>query len=197
MSRQAIVERKTTETQITVEWKIDGAGNAEICTGIPFMDHMLTLFARHGFFDLKVEAEGDLEVDAHHTMEDLGLTMGKALSQALDDKAGIHRYGFFYLPMDETLARVVVDLSGRPCLMYDVDVPRGHMLGGMDVRLFREFMQAFTNAAALNLHIDLIRGEDMHHIFEAIFKGLARALDMATRMEPREKSIPSTKGTLV
>ncbi len=194
--RTAQLERNTRETKIAMSFAIDGSGNAKVNTGMPFMDHMLTLFARHGYFDIDIKAEGDLEVDAHHTMEDLGIVLGKVINQALADKVGIRRYGCFSLTMDETLVNVALDLSGRPYLSYNVTTPVDHV-GGIGARLFHEFFQALTNNLALNLHIDLVRGEEIHHILEAVFKGFAKALDMATQIEPREKSIPSTKGILV
>lgn len=197
MSRQASIDRETAETRISISLELDGSGQIETATGLPFMDHMLTLFAKHGFFDLQVDAKGDLEVDAHHTMEDLGIVLGQAIAKAVGDKRGITRYGFFMVPMDETLARVVLDLSGRPCLRYSVDIPRGYHLGPIDVQLFHEFFQALANAAAMNLHIDILRGVDVHHQIEGIFKAFARALDMATTIDPRQTDIPSTKGTLV
>ncbi len=196
MGRQATIERRTTETQIRVAITLDGTGRAQVDTGLPFMDHMLTLFARHGYFDLEVLARGDLQVDAHHTMEDLGLVLGQAIRQALGDKKGIHRYGFFLLPMDETLVRVVLDLSGRPWLTWQAPFPVAE-INGLSVRLFREFFQALTNTLALNLHVDVLRGEEAHHIAEGIFKGFARALDQAVSLEPRETAVPSSKGTLV
>ena len=187
--------RKTRETKIAVELDLDGSGKSEISTGIGFMDHMLELFARHGKFDLKVKAAGDLEVDAHHTMEDLGLVMGEVFSQALGDKAGIRRYGSFLLPMDETLVLIALDLSGRPYLVYDL-VPPVEKVGTLDTALFHEFFQAFCVKAGINLHIRLLTGGEIHHIFEAVFKGLARALEQAVSHDPKEKGIPSTKGIL-
>ena len=195
MKRRAQEERNTKETQISMDFTIDGGGTSEIDTGIPFMDHMLTLFARHGYFDLTVKATGDLEIDAHHTMEDLGIVLGKTIRNALGDCKGIRRYGFFLLPMDETLARVVIDLSGRPCLIWKV-TPPADRVNDIDSRLFREFFQALTNSLGANVHVDLIRSEEIHHAFEAIFKGFARALDAATMPESREPSVPSTKGIL-
>ena len=187
--------RKTRETKIAVELDLDGSGKSEISTGIGFMDHMLELFARHGKFDLKVTAEGDLEVDAHHTMEDLGLVMGEVFSQALGDKAGIRRYGSFLLPMDETLVLIALDLSGRPYLVYDL-IPPVEKVGTLDTALFHEFFQAFCVKGGINLHIKLMTGGEIHHIFEAVFKGLARALEQAVSHDPKEKGIPSTKGIL-
>jgi imidazoleglycerol-phosphate dehydratase len=194
-ARTATVERNTSETQITVTVDLDGTGTGSIDTGIPFTDHMLTLFTRHGYFNLDVKAVGDLEIDEHHTMEDLGIVLGTAIREALGDKRGIRRYGFFVLPMDETLVRVALDLSGRPCLVYNVP-SEVQFIKGMDVRLFREFFQGLTNALALNLHIDLVRGEDVHHIIEGVFKAFARALDVAVGYEPRETGVPTTKGLL-
>ena len=187
--------RKTRETKIAVELDLDGSGKSEISTGIGFMDHMLELFARHGKFDLKVQAAGDLEVDAHHTMEDLGLVMGEVFSQALGDKAGIRRYGSFLLPMDETLVLIALDLSGRPYLVYDL-VPPVEKVGTLDTALFHEFFQAFCVKGGINLHVKLMAGGEIHHIFEAVFKGLARALEQAVSLDPKEKGIPTTKGIL-
>ena len=187
--------RKTRETKIAVELDLDGSGKSEISTGIGFMDHMLELFARHGKFDLKVQAAGDLEVDAHHTMEDLGLVLGEVFGQALGDKAGIRRYGSFLLPMDETLVLIALDLSGRPYLVYDL-VPPVEKVGTLDTALFHEFFQAFCVKGGINLHVKLMAGGEIHHIFEAVFKGLARALEQAVSPDPREKGIPSTKGIL-
>ena len=187
--------RKTRETKIAVELNLDGSGKNEIRTGIGFMDHMLELFARPGKFDLKVQAAGDLEVDAHHTMEDLGLVMGEVFSRALGDKAGIRRYGSFLLPMDETLVLIALDLSGRPYLVYDL-VPPVEKVGTLDTALFHEFFQAFCVKGGINLHIKLMTGGEIHHIFEAVFKGLSRALEQAVSHDPKEKGIPSTKGIL-
>jgi len=193
--RQATEERKTTETNIKMTFDVDGTGASTLDTGIPFMDHMLTLFAKHGFFDLDIKASGDLDVDAHHTMEDLGIVMGTAIRKALGDKRGICRYGFFILPMDETLARVVIDLSGRPHLSYNVECPV-NQINGINIRLFHEFFQGLTHNLMLNLHIDVIRGDEAHHIHEAVFKAFAKALDQATQLESREKGLPTTKGIL-
>ncbi|MFA4943179.1 MAG: imidazoleglycerol-phosphate dehydratase HisB [Lentisphaeria bacterium] len=194
--RQATVSRTTRETDITVKLVLDGSGRAAVKTGVPFMDHMLTAFAKHGFFDLEVRATGDLEIDAHHTLEDLGLVLGQALREAVGDKAGIRRFGTAFVPMDEALARVVLDLSGRPYLGFRVPRPGGLPVGGVDPRLFREFFQALVNTAGLTLHLDLLAGEEMHHIFEAAFKAFGRALDQAVAAEPRCPGIPSTKGAL-
>ena len=193
--RTAEIERKTNETSIYVKWDLDGSGKSEIDTGIPFMDHMLTLFARHGGFDLTVHAEGDLEVDCHHTMEDLGLTMGHALTQALGSKECIRRYGNFLLPMDESLALVALDLSGRPFLVYDVE-PSAEYIKDLDTALFREFFQAFAVKGGLTLHIRMLSSGEVHHMFEAVFKGLARALATAVSIDPCGNGVPSTKGVL-
>ncbi len=193
--RFAEIRRTTRETDISVKLTLDGGGSADVDTGIPFMDHMLTLFAKHGFFRIEVKAKGDLDVDYHHTMEDLGLTFGEALGRALGDKAGIRRYGSCILPMDEALALVALDLSGRPLLVFDVKSP-APMIRDLDVRLFHEFFQALSVKAGMNLHIRLLAGEEVHHAFEAIFKGFARALDQAVGFDPRVEGILSTKGTL-
>ena len=189
------VSRKTAETDISVYIDLDGKGSAEVSTGIAFLDHMLTLFARHGFFDLKISAKGDLEVDCHHTMEDLGLVMGEAFAQAAGDKKGIRRYGNFLLPMDETLVLVALDLSGRPGLYYDV-TPPANILNNIDCRLFHEFFYAFCVKCGLNMHIKMLASCETHHLFEAIFKGVAKALDQATSYDPRIEGVLSTKGSL-
>ena len=193
--RTGEINRNTTETSIYVKWNLDGTGKSEISTGIPFMDHMLTLFARHGGFDLTVQAQGDLEVDCHHTMEDLGLTMGHALTQALGMKEGIRRYGSFLLPMDESLALVALDLSGRPFLVYDVEPPAEY-IRDLDTALFKEFFTALTVKGGVTLHIRMLSSGEVHHVFEAIFKGFARALAEAVSADPRMPGIPSTKGIL-
>lgn len=195
MKRASSLARKTRETDIAITLKLDGSGKNSISTGIGFMDHMLELFARHGKFDLTVKAEGDLEVDAHHTMEDLGLVLGEAFAEALGNKAGIRRYGSFLLPMDETLVLTALDLSGRPMLVYDL-TPPVEKVGNLDTALFHEFFQAFCVKGGINLHIKLLAGGEIHHIFEAVFKGLARALEQAVSKDPREDGIPSTKGIL-
>lgn len=195
MSRTSEISRKTRETDIEAVLNVDGTGTGRISTGIGFMNHMLELFARHGKFDLSVTAKGDLDVDAHHTMEDLGLVLGEAFSRALGNKKGIRRYGNFMLPMDETLVLVALDLSGRPMLVYDLTPPT-EKVGTLDTALFHEFLQAFCVKAGLNLHIRLLAGGEAHHIFEAVFKGLARALEQAVSIDPRENGIPSTKGIL-
>ena len=195
-SRIAKITRTTKETQIEMELNVDGTGVSSIDTGVPFFDHMLTLFAKHGLFDLKVKATGDIDVDYHHMVEDTAIVLGQALKQALGDKGGIRRYGFFLLPMDESLARVALDLSNRQAFVYNVDY-QFPMVRDFSIVLVKEFFQAFANDAACNLHITLEYGEEPHHIAEAIFKGFARALDMATTVDPRlGGALPSTKGTL-
>ena len=194
--RIASRERNTKETRVRIELALDGAGEARVDTGIPFFDHMLTLFARHGLFDLTVEARGDIEVDYHHTVEDVGIVLGDVLKNALGEKRGIRRYGFFVLPMDEALARVAVDLSNRTAFVYRVDYADA-LVRDFNIGLVREFFQAFANAAACNLHIHLEYGTEPHHIAEAIFKCAARALDAAVAADLRAGDAPmSTKGTL-
>ena len=195
MGRTAKAERKTKETQITVDLELDGSGAAEIETGIPFFNHMLEIFARHGLFDLKIRAKGDIEVDYHHTVEDVGLTLGQAFKQALGDKQGISRFGEAAVPLDEALAQVVVDLSGRPYLSYNVKIRPGRV-GDFDTDLPHEFFQALANQLGMNLHINVTQGENPHHIIEACFKALARAMEKATRMDQRIKGVLSTKGSL-
>ncbi len=195
MPRTAVVERVTKETRIRLSLGLDGTGEAKICTSVPFLDHMLDLFSRHGLFDLQVEAQGDIDIDFHHTVEDIGIVLGEALKRALGGKEGIRRYGQATVPMDETLASVAVDLSGRPFLCYNVAVPRVK-IGEFDVELVKEFFQAFANTGGLNLHINLAYGENVHHIVEACFKAFARALDEATRMDERITGVLSTKGRL-
>lgn len=195
MKRYAEIERNTRETRIKAAITIDGKGTGSISTGVAFMDHMLTLFARHGLFDLTVKAEGDLDVDAHHLFEDLGLVLGDALAKALGDKAGIKRYGSFLLPMDETLVMIALDLSGRPGLYYSVNPP-AQTVGGVDPRLFHEFFQALCVKGGINMHIRQIVSEETHHLYEAIFKGFAKALDIATSYDERIDGVLSTKGCL-
>jgi imidazoleglycerol-phosphate dehydratase len=195
MSRQATVERKTSETDITIKLDIDGKGDAKIDTGVGFFDHMLTLFAKHGFFDLEVGAKGDLEVDGHHTVEDVGICLGKAFSEALGDKSGITRYGFFILPMNEALATVALDISGRPYLAYNMDLSASQV-GGFDTDLTHEFFQAFITNAGVSLHIRLQAGTNPHHVIEAVFKAFGKAMDRACRIDPRIIGVQSTKGML-
>lgn len=195
MAREATVERKTTETDITVRLNVDGAGESQIDTGVGFFDHMLTLFARHGLFDLEIKARGDLEVDGHHTVEDVGICLGEAFNKALGGKEGITRYGFFILPMNEALATVSVDISGRPFLAYNVDLS-AQAIGGFDADLTHEFFQAFVNNAGLTLHVRLQAGTNPHHIVEAIFKGFGRAMDAASTVDPRITGVQSTKGVI-
>ena len=194
--RIAKLNRSTGETQIEIELNVDGRGVSKINTGIPFFDHMLTLFSKHGLFDLNVTASGDIDVDYHHMVEDVGIVLGQVFRQALGKKQGIRRYGFFLLPMDESLARVVIDLSNRQAFVYKVDY-QFPMVRDFNIVLVKEFFQAFANNAICNLHIHLEYGEEPHHIAESIFKCFARALDMATTIEPRlNGDLPSTKGTL-
>lgn len=193
--RLARVERNTKETTITVEVNLDGTGRAELATGVAFLDHMLDQVARHGMLDLTVRAQGDLHIDAHHTVEDIGITFGQAVRQVLGDKAGLVRFGHAYVPLDEALSRVVLDLSGRPGLEYHVPFTRA-MIGGFDVDLTHEFFQGFANHALVTLHIDNLRGQNAHHQAETVFKAFARALRMAVTRDPRAEGVPSTKGTL-
>jgi imidazoleglycerol-phosphate dehydratase len=196
MSRKAEIHRKTNETEITISLNIDGTGRATIDTGIPFMDHMLRLFSAHSFIDLDITARGDIDVDHHHTIEDIGICLGTAINEALGSRKGIARYGEAHLPMDETLARVVLDLSNRPFLSYNVPSSVRHS-GSFDVGLIKEFLRAFVNHGGITLHVDLIHGEEPHHIAEAIFKGLARAMDSAVAPDQRlGGGIRTTKGTL-
>lgn len=195
MSRQVSVERTTKETQIRLSLNIDGAGEGKICTSVPFLDHMLNLFARHGLFNLEVEAQGDVDIDFHHTVEDIGIVLGDAFRKALGDKAGIRRYGHAVVPMDETLAEATVDLSGRPYVVFQVDLPKVK-IGDFDVELVREFFVAFATNCGLNLHLRLEYGDNVHHIVEACFKAFARAMDQATQLDERIKGVMSTKGKL-
>jgi imidazoleglycerol-phosphate dehydratase len=196
MTRTAKIERKTLETNIVVELNIDGTGSGEIDTGIPFLDHMLDQVRRHGQFDIVIKAKGDLEVDAHHTVEDTGITLGQAFNKALGDKKGIRRYGHAYVPLDEALSRVVIDFSGRPGLEYHAEYPRA-LIGDFDVDLVYEFLQGFVNHAQATLHVDNLRGSNAHHIAETIFKALGRTLRYACEIDPRmENQLPSTKGAL-
>jgi imidazoleglycerol-phosphate dehydratase len=195
MGRTGKIERKTKETDISVALNVDGSGKAEVETGMPFFDHMLDIFTRHGFFDVTIKAKGDLKVDYHHTVEDVGLALGQTFKDALGDKQGIRRFGEASCPLDETLAKVVVDLSGRPYLSYNVKIRPGRV-GDFDTDLPHEFYQAFANQLGMNLHMDVIRGENPHHIIEACFKAFARAMDMATSFDPRIEGVLSTKGSL-
>jgi imidazoleglycerol-phosphate dehydratase len=195
MGRTGTVERKTKETEIVASVDLEGSGKADIETGMPFFNHMLDSFSRHGLFDIKVQARGDLEVDYHHTVEDVGLALGEAFKKALGDKQGIRRFGEASCPLDETLAKVVIDLSGRPYLSYHVKIRPGRV-GSFDTDLPHEFYAAFTNQLGMNLHIDVIRGENPHHIIEACFKAFARAMDMATGFDERIRGVLSTKGSL-
>ena len=193
--RTAEVTRNTKETQIRVKVNLDGKGVAKLSTGLPFLEHMLDQVARHGMIDLGVQAIGDLHIDAHHTVEDIGITFGQALRQAVGDKAGLTRYGHAYVPLDEALSRVVIDLSGRPGLEFHVDFTRA-MIGTFDVDLTHEFFQGFVNHAFVTLHVDNLRGDNAHHQAETVFKAFARALRIAVSRDPRAAGIPSTKGTL-
>jgi len=195
MTRAAAIERVTNETRIKLSLNVDGKGDVKICTSVPFLDHMLNLFARHGLFDLEVEACGDIDIDFHHTVEDIGIVLGEAFKQALGDKKGIRRYGQATVPMDETLASVAIDISGRSYLVYHVALPKVK-IGEFDVELAREFFQAFANHCGLNLHINVMYGENVHHIIEACFKAVARAMDLATQFDPRVDGVLSTKGVL-
>jgi imidazoleglycerol-phosphate dehydratase len=196
MSRKAMVERSTAETQVQLELELDGTGQAQIRTGVGFLDHMLELFAKHGGLDLSVTARGDLHVDQHHTVEDVGICLGQALRQALGDKAGIRRYGHFTLPMEETLVTTALDLSGRYFLVFQAQFPTPK-IGEFDSELVQDFWQAAAANALCNLHILLLHGRNSHHISEAIFKSAARALRMAVDLDPRQTGVPSTKGTLI
>jgi imidazoleglycerol-phosphate dehydratase len=194
--RIARIERNTKETQISVSVNLDGSGEGRFASGLPFLDHMLDQVARHGLIDLDVEAKGDLEIDAHHTVEDIGITLGQALAKAWGDKRGLRRYGHAYVPLDEALSRVVVDLSGRPGLEYEVSFPRAR-IGDFDVDLFREFFQGVVNHAGMTLHIDNLKGRNAHHIIETVYKAFGRALRMAVEHDPRMgDTMPSTKGSL-
>ena len=195
MTRRAQINRKTSETAIRIDLTIDGRGESKIATKIPFFDHMLTLFARHSLVNLAVEADGDIEVDFHHTVEDTGIALGQAFAQALGDKRGIRRYGWALLPMDETLARVAVDFSGRPFLEFRA--PQGvASIGAFAFQLVEEFLRGFAVHAGTNLHVEILYGRDAHHMAEAIFKGLAKAVDQACQLDPRVEGVPSTKGSL-
>lgn len=197
MYRKAKINRNTKETQISVDLNIDGTGLYQIKTPIPFLNHMIEQFARHGLFDLKLKAKGDVHIDLHHTVEDVGIALGEAFAKALGNKAGIRRYGFATLPMDEVLATVALDFCGRPCMVYNLPLKKGSIGEKFDVELVYEFFQGFTNAAKINLHINAWYGRNKHHIVESVFKAFAKACDMATQVDARIKGkIPSTKGKL-
>jgi imidazoleglycerol-phosphate dehydratase len=195
MARQAQVNRDTQETQISVKLNLDGSGSAKLASGIPFLDHMLDQIARHGLVDLEVKAKGDLHIDAHHTVEDIGITLGQAFAKAIGDKKGVRRYGHAYVPLDEALSRVVIDLSGRPGLEMSGKFTRARV-GDFDVDLVREFFQGFVNHALVTLHLDNLKGVNAHHQVETLFKAFGRALRMAVELDPRVKGVPSTKGKL-
>ena len=194
-ARRAEIERKTAETQISIKLNLDGEGTCDIATGIGFLDHMLTLLAKHSFMDLTVKAKGDLEVDSHHTVEDIGIVLGEALREALGDKAGIHRYGNCFIPMDETLAQVCLDFSGRPFLVFGAEIPK-IQLGNYDAEMTEEFFRALAVHCGLTLHIRVLYGSNVHHIIEAIFKAFARAVAEAAAVDPRVKGVMSSKGVL-
>ena len=193
--RRGRVQRDTKETKITLELALDGEGKSQASTGVGFLDHMLELLARHGLMDLTVQAEGDVQVDAHHTVEDVGICLGKALAEALGDRKGIRRFGACAAPMEDSLAQVALDLGGRGALVFRVDFP-SEKTGDFDLQLIEELLNAFSANAGMNLHVTVPYGKNSHHIAEAIFKGLAKALDWATEVDPRVKGVPSTKGTL-
>lgn len=195
MARQAQVIRDTQETQIAVKINLDGSGRAKLASGVPFLDHMLDQIARHGLVDLEVKAKGDLHIDAHHTVEDIGITLGQAFAKAVGDKKGVRRYGHAYVPLDEALSRVVIDLSGRPGLEMSGKFTRARV-GEFDVDLVREFFQGFVNHAQVTLHLDNLKGANTHHQVETLFKAFGRALRMAVELDPRVKGVPSTKGKL-
>ncbi len=195
-TRRAEVKRKTTETQVKIRLDLDGTGQSRIRTTMPFLDHMLTLMAKHGRFDLAVIAQGDTEVDFHHTVEDIGIVLGETVAKALRDKKGIKRYGSFAVPMDESIARVDLDLSGRPYLVYTVPLPKKKKIRDFDVELIEEFFKAFVVSSGITLHVNVPYGKNPHHILEAIFKALGRALDQAVQMDARTRGVPSTKGKL-
>ena len=195
MNRKAVVDWQTNEVQARVEIDLEGRGSADVRTGVPFFDHVLTAFARHGLFDLRISAKGDLDVDAHHTVEDVGIALGQAVRQAVGEKRGINRYGWAMLPMDETLVRVALDLSGRPYFALHRSVQFG-LVGSFDGELVVEFLRAFANNAGMNLHVEVVAGANTHHMVEAVFKALGRALRAAVEIDPRVEGVPSTKGKL-
>ncbi|HUI46510.1 MAG TPA: imidazoleglycerol-phosphate dehydratase HisB [Nitrospirota bacterium] len=196
MNRKATIDRKTKETDIKISLNLDGIGIYSIKTAVPFMDHMLSHIAKHGFFDLALKAKGDTEIDDHHTVEDLGIAFGQALKKALGDSKGIRRYGEATVPMDETLAQVVMDLSGRPYFVYQVELPKKYKLKDFDPGLVQDFFQSVVNHAGMNLHIRVLYGRDVHHMLEGIFKAFGRALDQATSLDPRIRGVLSTKGKI-
>ena len=193
--RRATIDRQTNETHVSVDLTLDGAGRGRIQTTIPFLDHMLELMTKHGFFDLSVQAKGDTEIDDHHTIEDIGIVLGEALKQALGDKKGVRRFGWASVPLDETLAQVTVDLSGRPYLVYRVDLPH-RRIKSLDLGLFEDFFQAFMTHGTFNLHVNVLYGRNPHHMMEAVFKALAKSLDQATSVDDRILGVLSTKGAL-
>lgn len=195
MMRQVEVERKTLETSIAVSVNLDGSGKAVVATGVGFFDHMLTLLAKHSFLDLQVQAQGDMEVDSHHTIEDCGIVLGEALKVAVGDKVGIHRYGNCFIPMDEALAQVVLDFSGRPYLVFEAEIPK-ITLGNFDTEMTEEFFRAIAVTSGMTLHIRVLYGKNVHHIIEAVFKAFARALAEAVAVDPRIKGVMSSKGAL-
>ncbi|MDO5521637.1 MAG: imidazoleglycerol-phosphate dehydratase HisB [bacterium] len=195
MERTSAIHRKTNETEINLQLNVDGKGTGSIATGIGFFDHMLNSFARHGFFDLTCQVKGDLHVDCHHTIEDVGIVLGQAIKEAVGDKKGINRYGSFLLPMDEALILCAIDLSGRPYFVYDVELTTDHV-GAMDTEMVKEFFYAISYSAGMNLHIKMLEGSNNHHIIEAIFKAFAKALDIATKQDERIVDVLSTKGSL-
>jgi imidazoleglycerol-phosphate dehydratase len=195
MGREAVLERKTAETAIKMRLELDGIGQAQVKTGVGFLNHMLTGFAKHGYFNLEVDAVGDLEVDAHHTVEDCGIVLGTAIAKAVGDKKGINRFGYFVLPMDEALVLCAIDLCGRPYFSMEASF-QSDFVGDMDTQLVREFFYAVSYSSGMNLHIKMLSGENDHHVVEAMFKAFGKALDMATAYEPRCTDVPSTKGTL-
>lgn len=193
--RQAYITRKTGETEIVLTLNLDGEGKGVIDTGVGFFNHMLTLFTKHGFLDLQVKCDGDIDVDFHHSVEDIGIVLGQAFKEAVGDKAGIRRYATVYTPMDESLSRISIDISGRPFLYFDVDIPT-EKVGQFDTELVEEFFRAFVNQAAVTLHVELLHGQNSHHIIESVFKGFGRVLDEATTIDERIKGVRSTKGML-
>lgn len=195
VERRALVKRRTSEVNAEVDIGLDGTGEFDVRTGIPFFDHMLSQFAKHGYFDLSVKAEGDIDVDFHHTVEDVGITLGEAFSQALGDKRGIARYGHAIIPFDDALVVAAADLSGRPCLVFGGDLPKGKV-GEFDVELAEEFFKSFSSSLRCNLHMDVRRGTNLHHAVEAMFKALGRCMDAASKMDGRSSDVPSTKGSL-